>query len=73
MMEASDILDREFLETRARILTVAATLDRMARAEGSVEEDSRYQDLLKSLALLAQGNAGSLAEEVQKIFSLSDD
>ena len=37
-MSAQQILDREFLEMRAKILEVSATLDRLERAEGPVTD-----------------------------------
>ena len=33
--DAMDVLDRDFLETRCKILEIAATLDRIDRAPGA--------------------------------------
>jgi hypothetical protein len=65
---AADILDRQFLETRAKILQVAAELDRIDRGEGSVESDPRLEQVRRALeVLLAAGP--ERAEQVQMIFS----
>ena len=40
-LSAPEILQREFLEIRCKILEVAAALDRLSRAGGTVEGDPR--------------------------------
>ncbi|HEX4144559.1 MAG TPA: hypothetical protein VHY91_13715 [Pirellulales bacterium] len=65
---ATDVLNREFLEVRARLLQVAAALDRLDRAEGSVEDDPRFQNLHRVLEVL-RGAGPQRAEQVQMIFS----
>ena len=67
-MPAPDVLDREFLEIRAKSLEVAASFDRIDRGEGSVEGDPRmalYREALETL-LSDQPNR---AEQIQQIFS----
>lgn len=66
---APEVLNREFLEIRAKILEVAAALDRIDRADGSVEADERFRRVKRSLAALAETSHGR-AERVQLIFSL---
>lgn len=66
---APDILNREFLEIRAKILELAAALDRVDRADGSVAADERFGRIKRGLAALAETNDGR-AERVQLIFSL---
>jgi len=67
-MNAPQILDRQFLETRAKILQIAADLDRLDRAEGPIDGDPRAAQLREGLeALLAEGPGR--AERVQMIFS----
>jgi len=69
-MNANEILDREFLEIRAKLLEVAAALDRLERAEGSVESDPRMQLLNAALKLNADTNHDpSRAEKLQLLFS----
>ncbi|HEV3343567.1 MAG TPA: hypothetical protein VG125_24560 [Pirellulales bacterium] len=66
---ASDVLAREFLEMRAKILELAASLDRLDRADGSVAADPRFGLIERGLAALADAGSGR-AERVQLIFSL---
>jgi hypothetical protein len=66
---ATEVLQREFLEMRAKILELAAALDRIDRAEGSVASDARIELIERGLAALAQSGPGR-AERVQLIFSL---
>ena len=69
-MNADEILEREFLEIRAKLLEVAAALDRLDRAQGSVESDPRMQLLSTALKLNADTNHGpSRAEKMQMLFS----
>ena len=37
-----DVLDQEYLVARAKILELAAILDRLDRADGAAAEDPRY-------------------------------
>ncbi len=76
MLTAPQTLNREFLEIRAKILEVAASLDRLERYEGEVAEDPRLARILEALRLLCQTDAqrrtessGDRAENVQLIFS----
>jgi hypothetical protein len=68
VMTAEQILNREFLEIRAKILEIAASLDRLERSEGSVEDDSRLRRIYEALDEL-HGDTGDRAEQVQLIFS----
>jgi hypothetical protein len=68
-MTAAEILDREFLEIRARILKVAASLDRLERAPGNVAEDARVKKLREALAVLLETGADR-AEQIQLAMSL---
>lgn len=67
---AQEVLSREFFEIRAKILELAAALDRLDRAAGSVEADERMQRIQRGLKALAETSDGR-AERVQLIFSLS--
>ena len=62
-------MDREFFETRAKLLELAAALDRLDRAEGSVSNDARTQDIQQALSVLS-GDQPDRAERIQLIFSL---
>jgi hypothetical protein len=72
--DTTEVLNREFLETRSRILDVAAALDRLDRAPGRAGDapDRRVAQLRRALeALLEPGP--DRAETVQRIFSLEYD
>lgn len=69
-MNANDILDREFLTIRSKILDVAAAMDRLDRAAGDVAEDPRMKLLNDALALvLADDDDPARAEKMQMLFS----
>lgn len=67
-LDSPELLDREFLEIRARLLHVAASLDRIDRAEGSVAGDSRLELIRKALAILTAPDVDR-AETIQLLFS----
>jgi hypothetical protein len=67
-MAAADLLNREFLEIRAKLLELAASLDRLDRAAGSVEGEPRMNSIRQALDVLLNGNADH-AEQIQLIFS----
>ncbi len=66
--DAVEILDREFLEIRAKLLQVGAALDRLNRADGSVADDPRLAKIDQALAVLRSDDANR-AEQIQMIFS----
>ncbi len=66
---ASEVLDREWLTVRARLIEVAAALDRIDRADGSVADDPRIQQIAQTLGILAQEKENR-AEQLQLAFSL---
>ena len=67
-LDAPEVLEREFLEIRARLLQVAASLDRLARAEGNVSADKRLQQLAAAFEILAS-SGNDRAERIQLVFS----
>jgi hypothetical protein len=66
---AVQILDREFLAIRGKLLEVAAALDRVERGEGSAAADPRLKKIGETLAVLGKDEANR-AEQLQLIFSL---
>lgn len=69
-MNSQQILDREFLEIRAKILEVAAALDRIDRAEGSVDGDPRMQLIADAIKIVASVQPDPIrAERIQLLFS----
>lgn len=67
-MPATDVLDREFLEVRAKILELAASLDRLERGDGTVANDPRIQLIQDGFRILQERQDGR-AERVQLLFS----
>jgi hypothetical protein len=67
-LTASQVLDREFLDVRARLLEIGAALDRIERAEGSAEGDARLARIRQGLSVLA-GRQPDRAEQIQLLFS----
>jgi len=67
-MTAPNILDREFLEIRAKILQLAASFDRMDRSDGAVANDTRMKSIRKGIEIL-QSQVPNRAEQLQLVFS----
>lgn len=67
-MPAPAVLDREFLEIRAKILELAASFDRLGRGDGSVANDHRYTLIQEGLRILQEQEEGR-SERVQLLFS----
>jgi hypothetical protein len=70
-LPAAEVLDGYFLEARARIIELAAMLDRIDRGGGATA-DPRMQKLTQALARLQQAGPGR-AETIQNIFSIAYD
>lgn len=72
--DATEVLDHDFLETRGKILEIAAVLDRIDRAPARHGEhpDPRLSQLRQALDALAEPGPGR-AETIQRIFSLEYD
>jgi hypothetical protein len=65
-----EVLDTYFLETRAKLLEIAATLDRVDRAGGVEAGDARMgfiREALKVLESVERG--GGRAERIQRLYS----
>lgn len=69
-MTAHEVLEKYFLEARAKLLEVAATLDRIDRAEGADQAhlDARMRNIDEALAILGDKKPGR-AERLQLLFS----
>lgn len=67
-MTAQQVLNREFLEIRAKILELAASFDRLDRCDGTVADDPRLSRIREALHALERLDRGR-AEQVQMIFS----
>ncbi len=71
-MTAAQVLDRDYLEIRAKILELAASFDRLRRAQGTVASDPRLALIHEALDIL-QSETDDRAEQVQLVFSLHYD
>jgi hypothetical protein len=67
-IDAAEVLNREFLEIRARLLHLASSLDRIDRAEGDVSGDERLAKVREALEILSDAEADR-AERIQLLFS----
>jgi hypothetical protein len=67
-MTAAETIDREFLTVRARILEIAAALDRVQRGDGYSDSDPRLDRLREGIQILLRPD-DDRAEQVQLIFS----
>ena len=69
-LAAADVLDREFLEIRRRLLDIAAALDRIDRADGAdaAHSNPRVTKLHEAMCVLVDGEADRV-ERVQMVFS----
>jgi len=67
---AAEVLDREFLTIRCRLLDLAAAIDRVGRAEGEISGDPRWRQIQQVIELLASPD-GNRAERAQLTFSLA--
>ena len=69
-MNSNQILDREFLEIRAKVLEVAAALDRIDRADGDVSDDSRMKLIADAIQVISEKQSDPIrAEKIQLLFS----
>ena len=73
-MTVEQIQEKSFLEMRAKILDIAAYLDRLDRCidPGAVVDDPRTEFLLEALELLKTGNADR-ARRILELYSLPVD
>ncbi len=71
-MKTQQILEREFLPLRAKILEIAATLDRLQRAPGDSTENQELNLLHDAIDILQESELGR-AERVQLLFSIPYD
>ena len=71
-LNSEQVLDREYLEIRGKILEVAASLDRLDRADGDVTQDPRMALMHQGLQITLQSNdahSDSRAKQIQLLFS----
>ena len=67
-LPATEALNRYFFECRAKLLDVAAILDRIARGGGAA--DARLDKIREAIDIL-QSEGDDRAERIQQVFSLN--
>ena len=67
-LTSEQILQREFLDMRAKLLEVAASMDRIDRATGDVDDDLRMVRIHRALDILGS-REDARAEKLQMLFS----
>ncbi|QDS99659.1 hypothetical protein [Adhaeretor mobilis] len=67
-MNKQEVLQREFLLVRAKVLEIAACLDRIDRAEGDLPQNHQRELLSEAIGHLL-GKTGNRAEQIQLLFS----
>lgn len=65
---ATDVLEREFLPIRAKLLEIASALDRYDRAESTPSHDARLDSIRRGIEVLLE-EGPDRAEQIQMIFS----
>ena len=70
VQSAPEVFEQTFLLTRAKILEIAATLDRLDRAESaeSLRSDPRFRQIQQGLEILLS-DGFHRAAQVQELFS----
>jgi len=68
-LSAHQVLEREFLEMRARILKLAASLDRIQRSSSPEADTARMGQLRDGVSILLS-DSPDRARQVQMLFSL---
>jgi hypothetical protein len=64
-----EVFEQEFLPIRAKLLEVAASLDRLDRAGGSLGKDPRRTQIHAAIQVLLRPDDDDRAERLQLIFS----
>ena len=67
-IDGEKVMEGYFLETRAKLLEIAANLDRVDRAGGVPSGDARLTFIQKALTIL-QGAGPGRAEKIQRLYS----
>jgi hypothetical protein len=64
----NEVFEQEFLPIRAKLLEVAASLDRLDRASGSLEAEAKRRQVQAAVQVLLSPDHDR-AEQIQLIFS----
>lgn len=68
LQTSEEVLEREFLPVRAKILEIAASLDRIQRAESSSSQGAELERIRTAIRSLLDEEPGR-AEQIQLLFS----
>lgn len=72
MQTSTELFEKQFLEMRWRVLSLAADFDRLDRATGGVAAlaaQPRFRELREAIHVLTDAKLTLRAEHVQQIFS----
>jgi hypothetical protein len=67
-MQILPVMEQEFLPLRAKLLEIAAALDRLERADALAPNESRVVKIRAAIESLL-GSGGDRAEQIQLVFS----
>ena len=67
-LSAPELFENEFLVLRCKVIEIAAMLDRLENADGSIQNDDRMTQVKKAIQVLLDKDSDR-AEEIQLIFS----
>jgi len=71
VQQASEVLDRHYLEIRCHILDLAAALDRIDRSDNAaqISQDPRLDRIHEALKIVDSQSGTDRAERIQLLFS----
>jgi len=67
-LTAPELFENEFLVLRCKVIEIAAMLDRLENADGTIQNDARMAHVREAIQLLLDKDSDR-AEEIQLIFS----
>jgi hypothetical protein len=70
LQSAEKILTSEFLNVRAKVLEIAAALDRLDRAPGTLADASQMKKIRQAIRILIEAESDTRAEQIQQLMSL---
>lgn len=71
---AEEVFRDHFLETRCKLLDIAANLDRLDAADGQLnEEDAELRGRIDDALIVLRSNSKDRAAQIQQIFSRTYD
>jgi hypothetical protein len=66
-MTSGKVLEEYFMENRAKLLDIAAFLDRVDRVDGNPGGDFRYESFCAALVILADGSGNRAARILDQL------